>query len=376
LKPKFDYISLQLKKIKSENLYRKLHFEKVDGEYITINKKKLLNLCSNDYLGIPPTKLPIKQMQSSSRLVSGNDVSFEILEKKLARHKSQQKTLIFPTGYMANLGSITVLIQKGDLILSDEFNHASIIEACKLSSAKVSVYKHNDMDDLNSKLKQQNKRKFIITEGIFSMDGDFAKLEQITELAKKKNCITILDDAHGDFTVGKDGKGSANHFGVSKKIDLYISSLSKGLGSFGGYVSSQRDVIDLCINKSKTFIYTSALPSFLIEYSLIRFNSNREKFRKKLSRNVHYLSSGLKKLGYEINSQTHIIPIIIGKEKTALDFGRYLIKHGIYSQPIRFPTVPKNKARIRISITSWLSKKQIEKALDVFESAGRRFDLF
>ena len=277
---------------------------------------------------------------------------------------------------MANLGSITVLIQKGDLILSDEFNHASIIEACKLSSAKVSVYKHNDMDDLNSKLKQQNKRKFIITEGIFSMDGDFAKLEQITELAKKKNCITILDDAHGDFTVGKDGKGSANHFGVSKKIDLYISSLSKGLGSFGGYVSSQRDVIDLCINKSKTFIYTSALPSFLIEYSLIRFNSNREKFRKKLSRNVHYLSSGLKKLGYEINSQTHIIPIIIGKEKTALDFGRYLIKHGIYSQPIRFPTVPKNKARIRISITSWLSKKQIEKALDVFESAGRRFDLF
>ena len=376
MKPKFDYISLQLKKIKSENLYRKLHFEKVDGEYIAINKKKLLNLCSNDYLGIPPTKLPIKQMQSSSRLVSGNDTSFEILEKKLARHKSQQKTLIFPTGYMANLGSITALIQKGDLILSDEFNHASIIEACKLSGAKVSVYKHNDMDDLNSKLKQQNKRKFIITEGIFSMDGDFAKLEQITELAKKKNCITILDDAHGDFTVGKDGKGSANHFGVSKKIDLYISSLSKGLGSFGGYVSSQRDVIDLCINKSKTFIYTSALPSFLIEYSLIRFNSNREKFRKKLSRNVHYLSSGLKKLGYEINSQTHIIPIIIGKEKTALDFGRYLIKHGIYSQPIRFPTVPKNKARIRISITSWLSKKQIEKALDVFESAGRRFDLF
>jgi len=169
LKPKFDYISLQLKKIKSENLYRKLHFEKVDGEYITINKKKLLNLCSNDYLGIPPTKLPIKQMQSSSRLVSGNDVSFEILEKKLARHKSQQNTLIFPTGYMANLGSITALIHEGDLILSDEFNHASIIEACKLSGAKVSIYKHNNMGDLNSKLKQQNKRKFIITEGIFSM---------------------------------------------------------------------------------------------------------------------------------------------------------------------------------------------------------------
>ena len=232
------------------------------------------------------------------------------------------------------------------------------------------------MDDLNEKSKQKKKKKVIINERIFSMDGDFAKRKQIKELAEKKKCSTILDDAHGDFTVGKDGKGSANHFGVSKKIDLYSSSLSKGLGSFGGYVSSQRDVIDLCINKSKTFIYTSALPSVFIEYSLIRFNSNREKFRKKLSKNVHYLSSGLKKLGYEINSQTHIVPIIIGKEKTALDFGRYLIKQGIYSQPIRFPTVPKNKARIRISITSWLSIKQLEKALDVFESAGRKFDLF
>jgi len=325
---------------------------------------------------MPTTKLPLKQMQSSSRLVSGNDASFEILEKKLAKHKSQQGALIFSSGYMANLGSITTIIKKNDLILSDEFNHASIIESCKLAGARVLVYKHNNIDELNSKLKQKNKRKFIITEGIFSMDGDFANLKQITETAEKKNAITILDDAHGDFTVGQDGKGSANHFGVSKKIDLYISSLSKGLGSFGGYITSQKELIDLCINKSKSFIYTSALPSTLVEYSLNRFNSDREKYRKKLDTNIHHLSSGLKKLGYEINSQTHIIPIIIGKEKTTLDFGRYLFERGIYSQPIRFPTVPKNKARIRISITSWFSKNQIEKILDVFDSAGQRFKMF
>ena len=375
LKPKFSYINSQLEKIRKNDLYRQLRSGKVNGAFITINRKKLLNLCSNDYLGIPSIKLATNQMQSSSRLVSGNDLAFNILEKKLAKHKSQQNALIFPTGYMANLGTITAIIRKGDQILSDELNHASIIEACKLSNAKISIYKHNDINDLKLKLNKKYKRKFIITEGIFSMDGDFANLKEITEFAEQKNIITVLDDAHGDFTVGQDGKGSANYFNVSKKIDLYISSLSKGLGSFGGYVASQKNVVDLCINKSKSFIYTSALPSVFVEYSIKRFDSNREKFRKKLGKNVHLISSGLKKIGYKIDSKTHIIPIIIGREKTTLNFGKYLFDKGVYAQPIRFPTVPKNKARIRLSVTSWLTKKQIESVLDVFESAGKKFKI-
>jgi len=375
LKPKFSYINSQLEKIRKNDLYRQLRFGKVNGAFIIINRKKLLNLCSNDYLGIPSIKLATNQMQSSSRLISGNDSAFNILEKKLAKHKSQQNALIFPTGYMANLGTITVIIQKGDQIISDELNHASIIEACKLSNAKISIYKHNDINDLKLKLDKKYKRKFIITEGIFSMDGDFANLKEITEFAEQKNIITVLDDAHGDFTVGRDGKGSANYFNVLKKIDLYISSLSKGLGSFGGYVASQKNVVELCINKSKSFIYTSALPSILVEYSIKRFDCNREKFRKKLGKNVHSLSSGLKKIGYKIDSKTHIIPIIIGQEKTALNFGKYLFDKGIYAQPIRFPTVPKNKARIRLSVTSWLTKKQIEDALSIFESAGKKFKI-
>jgi glycine C-acetyltransferase len=202
LKPKLSFANSELDQIKKSNLYRILRKGSVNGAYITINKKKLLNLCSNDYLGIPATKISIKQSSSSSRLVSGNDVSYDILEKKLSGHKSQQCTLIFPTGYMANLGSITALVKKGDLILSDELNHASIIEACKLSNARISVYKHNDIQNLETKIKQKAKRKFIVTEGVFSMDGDFAKLKQITQLAEKKNAIVILDDAHGDFTVG------------------------------------------------------------------------------------------------------------------------------------------------------------------------------
>ena len=372
-KHKLNFIDLELKKIKKNNIYRKLNDSSVKGSHITINGKRLLNLCSNDYLGIPITKMQSSQLQSSSRLVSGNDDSYKKLEKVLAKHKSQQNSLTYPTGYMTNLGVISAIASKGDLIISDELNHASIIESCKLSDAKITVYKHNDMDDLQTKLKQKGVKKFVITEGIFSMDGDMSKLKQITEISEKKNAITIVDDAHGDFVIGKDGKGTPNHLNVAKKIDLYISSLSKGLGSFGGYVASQNNVIDLCINKSKSFIYTSALPSFLIKHTLERFESNREKQKKKLEKNIRQLSDGLKEIGFEINSSTHIIPIIIGKEKSAMNIGEFLKSNGVYAQPIRYPTVPKNQARLRISVTAWLSKTEITEALLIFEKAYRKF---
>jgi len=374
-KHKLDYIDSELGKIKQNNLYRKLQYGKVKNSHITINGKILLNLCSNDYLGIPTTKIRFKQLQSSSRLVSGNDESYKKLEDALAKHKSQQNSLVYPTGYMANLGAISSILKKGDLILSDELNHASIIESCKLSDAKVLIYKHNDMQDLQKKLKQNGKNKVVITEGVFSMDGDFSSLKQITEISEKAKAITIVDDAHGDFVIGKDGKGTPNYFNVAKKIDLYISSLSKGLGSFGGYVASHNNVIDLCINKSKSFIYTSALPSFLIEYSLKRFESNRERQKKKLEKNTKQLSKGLKQIGYNVNSVTHIIPIIIGSEKSAMGFGKFLINNGVFAQPIRYPTVPKNQARLRISMTAWLSKKDIEFALSVFDKAAKKFKI-
>ncbi|MEK0321395.1 MAG: pyridoxal phosphate-dependent aminotransferase family protein [Nitrosopumilus sp.] len=372
-KHKLNFIDSELKRIKQNNLYRKLRYGKTNGAHITINGKKLLNLCSNDYLGIPTVKIQFKQLQSSSRLVSGNDESYKKLEDALAKHKSKQNSLIYPTGYMANLGVISSIAKKGDLILSDELNHASIIESCKLSDAKISIYKHNNMQDLQKKLKQKGKNKFVITEGIFSMDGDFSSLKQITEISEKAKAITIVDDAHGDFVVGKDGKGTPNYFNVAKKIDLYISSLSKGLGSFGGYVASQNNVIDLCINKSKSFIYTSALPSFLIEHSMKKFESNREKQKKKLEKNTKQLSKGLTQIGYEINSSTHIIPIIIGNEKSAMDFGKFLFNNGVFVQPIRYPTVPKNQARLRISVTAWFSDTNIEKVLEIFEKAYPKF---
>ncbi len=372
---KFSFIDNQITQIKKENLHRKLRNGNVEGPKITIGKKKLLNLCSNDYLAIPVSKTPLRQMQSSSRLVSGNDTIYKILESKLAKHKLQQSSLVFPTGYMANLGAVSSLAQKGDLILSDELNHASLIAACRLSGAKIQVYKHNDIEDLESKLNKKSNRKFIITEGIFSMDGDYANVKEISKTAEKKGAIIILDDAHGDFVAGIDGKGTASKFKVLKKIDVYVSSLSKGLGSFGGYVASKKNVIDFLINKSKEFIYTSALPSSLIDYSIKRFDYNREAQRKKLEKNTTHISKGLKKIGYDISSSTHIIPIIIGDEKKVMRFGKYLFDNGVYAQPIRYPTVPKNSTRIRISVTAWLNSRQIDCVLEVFDSAWKKFKL-
>ena len=229
------------------------------------------------------------------------------------------------------------------------------------------------MKDLFEKIKKHGNSKFIITEGVFSMDGDFSSLKEITEISQKTNAVTIVDDAHGDFVLGKDGKGTPNYFNVEKKIDLYISSLSKGLGSFGGYVASQNNVIDLCINKSKSFIYTSALPSFLVEHSIKRVQSRRDVQKKKLENNIEKLSKGLKSIGYEIKSKTQIIPIIVGSEKTAMEFGKFLFNNGIFAQPIRYPTVPKNQARLRVSVTAWLTNEDIEKSLKIFEKGYKKF---
>ena len=375
MKPKFNFINIQLSQIKKAHLYRKLLDNKISGPHITIQRKKLVNLSSNDYLGLGAVKSISAQLQSSSRLVAGNDLLFKKLEDRLASHKSQQASLIFPTGYMANLGIISILPQRDDLIISDDLNHASIIDSCRLAHAKKVIYKHNDIEDLERKLRNKGRHKFVITEGIFSMNGDFARLKEISNLCQCHDAILILDDAHGDFVAGPDGKGSAANLGVANKVDVYISSLSKGLGAFGGYVASRKEVVDLAINTSRPFIYTSALPNFMVKIALDKFSSDREKKRIRLWENVKRFRKGLKSLGYTIESQSQIIPIIIGDEKKTLDFGRHLISHGVFAQPIRYPTVKRGSARIRISVTAWLTSDIINKSVDIFEKVGKKFKI-
>lgn len=375
MKPKFGTLEKKLSGIKKNNLLRNLQDSHVEKQFIKQNGRKLLNFSSNDYLGIKSGKMRHAQFQSSSRLVSGNDTSFSLLEKKLARHKSQEQAIIFPTGYMANLGMITSITTKHDTIFSDELNHASIVEACKLSGSKIKIFKHNDIGDLERKVQKTKGKKILITEGVFSMDGDWSKLNEICQVSEKHGMITVLDDAHGDFVLGKDGKGTANFFDVEKKIDLYVSSLSKGLGSFGGYVCGRKKLIDLCINTSKTFIYTSALPSSINQYSLNRFNSKREIYREKLWEKINLFHKRLEEIELHTTSTSQIIPIIIGNEKKAMEFSKFLRINGIFAQAIRYPTVKKDQARIRISITGWLSNKEIEYSIQILEKAKRKFNL-
>ena len=375
MKPKFGTLEKKLSGIKENNLLRNLQDSHVEKQFIKQDGRKLLNFSSNDYLGIKSGKMRHAQFQSSSRLVSGNDTSFSLLEKKLARHKSQEQAIIFPTGYMANLGMITSITTKHDTIFSDELNHASIVEACKLSGSKIKIFKHNDIGDLERKVQKTKGKKILITEGVFSMDGDWSKLNEICQVSEKHGMITVLDDAHGDFVLGKDGKGTANFFDVEKKIDLYVSSLSKGLGSFGGYVCGKKKLIDLCINTSKTFIYTSALPSSINQYSLNRFNSKREIYREKLWGKINLFHKRLEEIELHTTSTSQIIPIIIGNEKKAMEFSKFLRINGIFAQAIRYPTVKKDQARIRISITGWLSNKEIEYSIQILEKAKRKFNL-
>ena len=375
MKPKFGTLEKKLSGIKKNNLLRNLQDSHVEKQFIKQDGRKLLNFSSNDYLGIKSSKMKHTQFQSSSRLVSGNDTSFSLLEKKLARHKSQEQAIIFPTGYMANLGMITSIATKHDTIFSDELNHASIVEACKLSGSKIKIFKHNDIGDLERKVQKTKGKKILITEGVFSMDGDWSKLNEICQVSEKHGMITVLDDAHGDFVLGKDGKGTANFFDVEKKIDLYVSSLSKGLGSFGGYVCGKKKLIDLCINTSKTFIYTSALPSSINQYSLNRFNSKREIYREKLWKKINLFHKRLEEIELHTTSTSQIIPIIIGNEKKAIEFSKFLRINGIFAQAIRYPTVKRDQARIRISITGWLSNKEIEYSIQILEKAKRKFNL-
>ena len=229
MKYRLNFVNSELNKLKKNNLLRELQDTTVEKQFIYKKNQKLLNLSSNDYLGLNVGNFQFKQFQSSSRSVTGNDTKFSKLEKQISAHKSQEKTLVYPTGYMANLGAITAIIEKKDTIFSDELNHASIIEACRLTNAKIKIYKHNDMKNLESKIKKTTGKKFIITEGVFSMDGDTANLKEMTDISSKYNAITILDDAHGDFVFGRNGRGTGDMLGVNKKIDVYISSLSKGL---------------------------------------------------------------------------------------------------------------------------------------------------
>jgi len=373
---------VQLDSLEKSDLYRHLKTVVARGPTAIVDGKRTIHLCSNDYLGLSQNRHIINKTiqalqevsQCSSRLIAGNHPKILELEGLLADHRRTESALVYPTGYSANLGAVTAIAQKGSTIFSDELNHASIIDACKLSGANIKVFLHNDADNLHKLMNHAKGRKILITEGIFSMDGDTAKLPEICKIAKENGAITIVDDAHGDFVYGPGFSGIPAKLGTD--VDIHVSSMSKGLGCFGGYVASTIPVRELLINTSRQFIYTSALPSHLCSAAIVAVPlAKKGNLQKKLFKNISYFTSAMKKLGFVLggfSSSNQIIPVVIGKEKQAVEFSKELLKQGVFAQAIRYPTVSKGSARIRVSLTALHAKSNLDIAISGFEKAGRK----
>jgi glycine C-acetyltransferase len=380
---KIAFVGERLASLEKSDLYRRLRTVVVKGPTAEVDGKQVVHLCSNDYLGLSQNLHVIKKTiqalqevsQCSSRLIAGNHPKVLELEGMLADHRRAEAALVYPTGYNANLGAVTAIADENSTIFSDELNHASIIDACRLSGAEIKVFRHNDNEHLEELVRNARGRKIVITEGIFSMDGDTAKLEEICSIAKDYDAITIVDDAHGDFIFGSGFSGVPAKFEVD--VDIQISSMSKGLGCFGGYVASTTPIRELLINTSRQFIYTSALPDHLCAAAIAAIPlAKKGGLQKKLQRNIDYFSKTMKKLGFTLGSSaSQIIPVMIGEEKLAMELSKELLRLGVFAQAIRYPTVRKGSARLRTSLTSMHTKKHIDAAIGAFEQAGKKTKL-
>lgn len=380
---KIAFVGERLASLENSDLYRRLRTVVVKGPTAEVDGKQVVHLCSNDYLGLSQNLHVIKKTiqalqevsQCSSRLIAGNHPKVLELEGMLADHRRAEAALVYPTGYAANLGAVTAIADENSTIFSDELNHASIIDACRLSGAEIKVFRHNDNEHLEELVRNARGRKIVITEGIFSMDGDTAKLEEICSIAKDHDAITIVDDAHGDFIFGSGFSGVPAKFEVD--VDIQISSMSKGLGCFGGYVASTTPIRELLINNSRQFIYTSALPDHLCAAAIAAIPlAKKGGLQKQLQRNIDYFSKTMKRLGFTLGSSaSQIIPVMIGEEKLAMELSNELLRLGVFAQAIRFPTVRKGSARLRTSLTSMHTKNYIDAAIGAFEQAGKKTKL-
>ncbi|HOX96474.1 MAG TPA: glycine C-acetyltransferase [Candidatus Woesebacteria bacterium] len=371
------------------------------GPWIKADGKKVLNLCSNNYLGLashPQVKTAaisaIKKYgvgAGAVRTLSGNSFLHELLEKKLAHFKKVDSVMIVPSGFVANLVAIQTLIDKEDIVISDELNHASIIDAIRLSQVQTKyIYPHNDLQGLEEKLKeakevQKTKREdghdkiiLIVTDGVFSMDGDIAPLPGIVKLAKKYGAVTMVDDAHGEGVIGKNGRGIVDHFNLHGQVDIEIGTLSKAFGVLGGCLAGNQKLIEYYKQKARPFSFSTGLsiPDTAALIASIDTVTKHPSLVKKLWKNAAYLQKGFKKLGFNTgNSETPITPVMIGDENLARSFSTELFNKGVFATPILFPMVAKGKARIRVMPSASHTQKDLDFGLKQFALVGKKLGL-
>lgn len=358
---------------------------------IILDGKRVINLSSNNYLGFANHPKIVEKAKEglnkygvgagAVRTIVGNMTIHEELDKVIAKFKKEEAALTFQSGYMANLGVIQALVEKGDLIISDALNHASIIDGVRLSRADRVIYKHNDMEELENILKEKRSsynNVLIITDGVFSMDGDLANLPEIVRLAKKYNCLTYVDDAHGSGVLGENGRGTVDHFNLNGQVDFVMGTLSKAIGVVGGYVACSKEAREYLLNRGRPQLFsTTIMPSAaaaIIEAFKMLESSNE--YTLKLWKNANYFKKLLIEKGFNLgNSETPITPLIIGDEALAIKFSEELFKAGVFTSAIVFPTVPVNTARLRLMPTALHTKEQLEKAAEIIYNVAREIKI-
>lgn len=377
--------------MENQPLHQKLTvLETAQGPRVKIEGREVINLCSNNYLGLlshPKLKIRAREAMEkfgvgsgAARGIGGTMTLHEELELKLAEFKKTEASLIFQTGYLANQGTIPALVGKGDTIFSDELSHASIIDGSRLSRAEIKVYPHKDMDTLKKLLKesQDSPRKLIVTDSVFSMDGDIAPLPEIAELAGEFEAITLIDDAHATGVFGEKGRGTINHFNLEGKIDIQMGTFSKALGSLGGFICADKTLKESLIHKARPFLFSTSSPPLIAAAALAALEILEEEpeLIDKLWSNVNYFKNGLSKSGFNTGeSESPIIPLITGKSSLATQLSARLFAEGIFAQRVGYPTVPEEKSRIRVIITASHSMKDLDFSLEVLERVGKDLGL-
>lgn len=384
---KLNFIDEELDELKETGLLIAIRtIESPQGAWITVDGKKVLNLCSNNYLGFandPKLKSASQKAvekygvgPAAVRTIAGTTTLHKELERKLASFKGVESALSFQSGFCANLAVIPAIVAEGDVVFSDELNHASIIDGCRLSKAKVVRYAHCNTEDLTAKISAERnvRRRLIITDGVFSMEGDIAPLPEIADIAEKYGAITMVDDAHGEGVLGKGGRGIVDHFNLHGKIDIEVGTMSKAFGVVGGYIAGTKRLSDYLAQKGRPFLFSSAVTSADVAACIAAVDAlaASDTLVKQLWDNTSFFQEKMRKIGFNLGrTKTPITPVMIGDAKTAKEFSRRLFEAGIFAQSIGYPTVPAGKARIRVMLSAAHTKEDLNWAAENFREIGK-----
>src|SRR5262245_63986544 len=396
-RPQLAYLADQMTELKQKGTHFKLRvLEEEQMPECTVDGKQVINLASNNYLGLTThPKLREAAIAATKkygvgagavRTVSGTMTIHMELEEKIARFKQTEAAVVFQSGFTANAGTVSAILGKDDFIISDELNHASIIDGARLSKAKILVFRHKDMAHAEERLKEvagEPGHKLVITDGVFSMDGDIGPLPALCDLAEKYGAIMMVDDAHSSGVLGRNGRGTIDHHKVHGRVDIQVGTLSKAIGALGGYVCGSKDLIDFLYHRARPFLFSTSHPPSVAATCIAAFDVLEEEPERieKLWENTRFWKKELGLLGFDIGgkttpaSETPITPIIIGDGARTMEFSRELFKEGVLGTGIAFPTVPEGKARVRTIMTATHTPDELQKALDVLKRVGKRMGI-